>query len=239
MGKITKSTEELSLNGNDRVFGWKDGAVLSSDKRQWKWSTVASGIATLMGITNYGSGKIITDSERSKLNGIATGAQVNVVNSVLGRTGVVVATASDYDADQVDYDNTNTPSLSPTPANVQTALERIYSRTELSQDLSPVLGGDLDPSTFAYAGALRHTGSTVGFYSATPIAKPTALTAQLTTISQAGSFTPEYTIQAMTNTTPFGFVSLDEAETVLSVIQNLQTRVSELESRIQSLGLIS
>jgi hypothetical protein len=41
----------------------------------------------------------------SKLEGIEAGAQVNDVTSVFGRTGAVVATASDYDASQVDNDS--------------------------------------------------------------------------------------------------------------------------------------
>jgi hypothetical protein len=38
----------------------------------------------------------------------------------------------------------------------------------------------------------------------------------------------------MTIVTPFGFVTQDEANTVLSVIRNLQIRVAELEARLGS-----
>lgn len=60
-----------------------------------------------------------------------------------------------------------------------------------------------------------------------------ALTPQLSTITQAGSFTPDYDIQALTSTTPWGFASQNEAETTLSVIRNLQIRVAELEARLK------
>lgn len=63
--------------------------------------------------------------------------------------------------------------------------------------------------------------------------------ASLTTLTQAGSFTPDYAIQAMTSSTPFGFVSANEAETVLSVILNLQARVNQLEIKLQANNLIA
>ena len=46
-----------------------------------------------------------TDADETKLDGIAAGAQVNTVDDVFGRTGNVVAAASDYDASQVDNDS--------------------------------------------------------------------------------------------------------------------------------------
>lgn len=70
-------------------------------------------------------------------------------------------------------------------------------------------------------------------------AKGAALTAQLTTITSTAPGTPDYAIQDLTSTTPFGFASKDEGNTVLSVIANLQTRVAQLESRLQALGLIA
>jgi len=71
------------------------------------------------------------------------------------------------------------------------------------------------------------------------VVRPTALTTQLTTITHTAPGTPDYAIQNFTQTTPFGFVTADEANTVLSVIANLQTRVSELETKLQALGLLT
>lgn len=70
-------------------------------------------------------------------------------------------------------------------------------------------------------------------------AKGAALTAQLTTITSTAPGTPDYAIQDLTQTTPFGFVTKDEGNSVLSVIANLQTRVAELEARLQALSLIA
>jgi hypothetical protein len=69
-------------------------------------------------------------------------------------------------------------------------------------------------------------------------AKGAALTAQLTTITFTAP-SPDFAIQDLTQTTPFGFVTKDEGNTVLAVIANLQARVAELESRLQALSLIA
>lgn len=55
--------------------------------------------------------------------------------------------------------------------------------------------------------------------------------AALTTITHTSPGTPDYAIANTTSTTPFGFSTQDEANTVLSVIRNLQIRVADLEAR--------
>lgn len=65
-----------------------------------------------------------------------------------------------------------------------------------------------------------------------------ALTTQLTTLTSAGPTTPDYAVQALTSTTPFGFVTKDEGETTLTVISNLQTRVAQIEVALQTIGVL-
>jgi len=65
-----------------------------------------------------------------------------------------------------------------------------------------------------------------------------ALTPQLTTVTHGAIGTPDYSV-AFTNDGGWGFSSDDEGRTVMSVIANLQTRVTELESRLTTHGLIS
>ena len=79
----------------------------------------------------------------------------------------------------------------------------------------------------------------VGFYGATPVDKPAALTAQLTTITHTAPGTPDYAIQNLTTTTPYGFVTADEGNSVLSVVANLQARLAEVEARLEELGLVT
>lgn len=83
------------------------------------------------------------------------------------------------------------------------------------------------------------TTQKIGFWNATPIVRPTALTTQLTSITHTAPGTPDYAVQDLTNVAPYGFVTKDEGNTVLSVILNLQTRVGELETKLQAIGLIA
>ena len=55
--------------------------------------------------------------------------------------------------------------------------------------------------------------------------------AALTTITHTAPGTPDYAIANTTNSSPYGFSTQDEANTVLSVIKNLQVRVLDLENR--------
>lgn len=79
----------------------------------------------------------------------------------------------------------------------------------------------------------------LGFFGVTAVVRPTALTTQLTTLTYTAPGTPDYAIADVTQTTPWGFASGDEARTVLSVIKNLQDRVAQLESKLQGLGLLT
>ena len=67
----------------------------------------------------------------------------------------------------------------------------------------------------------------------------TAMTTQLTTLTHTAPSTPDYAIQALTQTDPFGFVTSDEGNSVLKVIANLQTRVSELETKLKAIGFLA
>lgn len=96
------------------------------------------------------------------------------------------------------------------------------------------------------ASAVR-IGVVVGYESATKLwvrlvttqaFQATALTAPLTTITYAEPATPDYAIQNPTTTTPYGFVTSDEARSILKVIANLQTRSTEIEAILQSNGLV-
>ena len=83
------------------------------------------------------------------------------------------------------------------------------------------------------------SGGTAGFFGSTPTTKPAANTTALTAITHTAPGTPDYAIQDLTQTTPFGFVTKDEGNAVLSVVKNLQTRVGELETKLKALGLLS
>lgn len=79
----------------------------------------------------------------------------------------------------------------------------------------------------------------VGFLGATPVAQQSALTAQLTTLTHTAPGTPDYAIQNLTTSTPYGFVTADEGNSVLKVIANLQTRLAEVEAVLENYGLVA
>jgi len=56
--------------------------------------------------------------------------------------------------------------------------------------------------------------------------------APLTALTHTAPGTPDYAIQDLINSNAYGFVSKDEGNTVLSVVKNLQTRVANLEARL-------
>jgi hypothetical protein len=91
----------------------------------------------------------------------------------------------------------------------------------------------------ALALMLKVLGNKMGFFGATPVVKPAALTGQLTTLTFVDPGVPDYDIVAPIQNTGWGFATADEFKTVMSVIANLQTRMDQLESRQQGLGLLS
>lgn len=84
------------------------------------------------------------------------------------------------------------------------------------------------------------TTDLVGFHGATAVDQGTALTTQLTAITIADAAgTPDYALQALTTTSPYGLATAAEAITLLYVIQNLQVRMAEVEQRLEEKGLIA
>ena len=84
-----------------------DGTVTSSNGTD----------ATVPLVTGTNAG-LMAPGDKTKLDGIQAGAEVNAVDSVFGRTGTVVATEGDYSLDQLgDVDLTTTP---PTTGQILT-----------------------------------------------------------------------------------------------------------------------
>ena len=82
-------------------------------------------------------------------------------------------------------------------------------------------------------------GGTAGFYGTTPVVQGAALTTQLTSITSTAPGTADFAIQDLTQSTPFGFVTKDEGNSVLAVIANLQARLAQVEARLETVGLIA
>lgn len=66
-----------------------------------------------------------------------------------------------------------------------------------------------------------------------------ALTTQLTTITIADSnASPDYALQALTTTLPYGLATQAEAISLLYVIQNLQVRMAEVEAALEAIKAV-
>jgi hypothetical protein len=82
-------------------------------------------------------------------------------------------------------------------------------------------------------------GQKIGFFGAAPVVQQAALTAAKTNLTIADAEgTPDNSIAAITNSSPFGFSNAAEAITVLYKVQNLVTRVGEIEAALENLGLV-
>lgn len=84
------------------------------------------------------------------------------------------------------------------------------------------------------------TGGTAGFFGKTPVVKAAALTTQLTSVTIADAAgIPDYALSALTTSSPYGLATKEEAVTLLYVVQNLQVRMAEAESRLKAYGLMT
>jgi len=66
---------------------------------------VGAGGAAHADVIAAGASGFMTGADKTKIDGIASGADVSPVASVFTRTGAVTAAASDYDASQIDNDS--------------------------------------------------------------------------------------------------------------------------------------
>lgn len=104
---------------------------------------------------------------------------------------------------------------------------------------STVYADDNHGCTLTLGATSVRIGRIVGYVSSTAVIvsiAPTGTgaleTAALTTITHTAPGTPDYALQNLTTSTPYGFVTADEGNTLLSVVKNLQLRVASLESRV-------
>lgn len=94
-----------------------------------------------------------------------------------------------------------------------------------------VIGVSISSASVPIGRVVRYVSSTKLIVYIEPTGTGALPVAALTTITHTAPGTPDYAIQNLTSTTPFGFVSQDEGNTVLSVVKNLQQRVADLEAR--------
>ena len=114
-------------------------------------------------------------------DGIAAAIPSIPVTSVFNRTGAVAATSGDYDADQVDYDNT-TSGLTAT--DVQAAIDEIANDI-LTSGVASFNGrtGAVNPASGDYNASLITTGTFPDRVNANATAQATLANSQIRNIS--------------------------------------------------------
>jgi len=77
-----------------------------------------------------------------------------------------------------------------------------------------------------------------GFYGTTKVVQPAALTAQLVTITHTEPAAEDYDFGVVTTTSGAGFSSVNEANSLLKVVANLQIRLKQIENVLENNGLV-
>lgn len=187
------------------------------------------------------------------LMGATPSAQTLRLNAVTTVAQIVAATATITDASIIRVESTGTVAANfggallfqletATADTIQTAAQIAAVWTDATNATRKAKLSLSAYDTAARLGIEIEASGTVaklGFYGVATVVRPTALTTQLTTITATAPGTPDYAIQDLVLATGYGFVTADEGQSVLKVILNLQTRVSELETKLQGLGLLT
>ncbi len=84
------------------------------------------------------------------------------------------------------------------------------------------------------------TQSSAAFRPLYPFSQGAALTAAKPTFTIADAEgTPDESIQAVINSSAYGFAEADELITFIYKVQNLHTRVGEIEARLEAAGIVA
>lgn len=154
----------------------------------------------------------------------AIASQVTFVTASDGTKGVILPTAVEGDM-RIVY-NTVAATLKVYPGSSDDINDGSANAAIVLPAKQAGIFIAVDATTWLYFGGLG-------------VSQGAALTAGLTAITHTAPGTPDYALQNLVQNTGFGFATADEGNTALSVLLNLQTKVGEIEARLEALGLIA
>ena len=224
----TVVTNNKPLGGN-QFFGWDGSAFVSGGRMRVRaratWSGTERG--SEMDLATVADGGT-TQSLRIQMDDVG---DTNILNGNLG-----VDAGSKIYLDGIS----NTYIYQESADDVHLVVGDIIMQAWDQDLLETQFAEGVDFVFGTTTGTIIGTGATqkIGFYGTTAVVQPTALTAASTTLTNAGTAS-DFAIQAMTQTTPFGFVTQAEGETVVDVVLNNQARINEIETKLQALGLLA
>ena len=215
------STSDVGTTG----LRWKDG---------WFSGLITMGSASISGSIIGGSGTFSGTVTAGTLSAAGAGIFGTTVTATTGSfSGAIIAATSLTVGTVSATGNVIVGGLSSIAGQLIVTGSSTIGGLTFTDNRSVTLGTGTG-TTFATA-----TNQKLSFYGVTAVVQPTALTATVGTVTFSEPTTPDYAIQDMTQVTPYGFVTLDEGQSILKVIANLQVRVNQLEDKLQDLGLIA
>lgn len=214
---IESTSEEVVTNAVGGLF-----AVINATNRAAYADNIIAGDFAI----HVGCNRSVTTTSATFLN-IRSVAEDNTNMAVTTVYGIKIA---DQDVGATNY-------------AIYTGAGNIVFNSGYDADTDFTVGSDSYDAIYVDASnnatyIMTNASGKISFFGASPVAQQSELTDELTTITHTAPGTPDYAIQDLTNVAPYGFVTQEEGNTVLSVIANLQARVNEVETKLVAYGLL-
>jgi len=212
------------------------GFMADSDTSQLRAVSFGSGLVT----TRYGvTLASFSEIQSNSGNGLLIGTGTNDAPIIFGTNSLEVLRITDTETIFNDASNDMDFRFETNGVSNAFVINGGSDQIEHNTDTAIADGKNVILNTTTGTKFGTATTQKLAFYNSTPVVQPTALTGQETTITFTEPGTPDYALQDMTNSSPWGFADGDEARTFVGVVENLQVRVDEIETKLQSLGLLA
>lgn len=208
---------------------------------------------------NAGDGNIFGQDSTEKIGVWGITPCDQPATDTAAATAIVVTTAGAQVFDMGTLTTVNTESYRWTTigqanatieaiVNCQTRIREIKSKLE---EAGIIAGGTAVTVTSKYnyldkgndGGTICIVTATnkLGFWGVAPVSQGAALTTALTTITGIPATLSAYTLTSFVSASAgaYGFINLTTGMTFCQVVENLQTRTAEMESRLEAIGILA